>query len=81
MRHAEDGSAVGGLFAQLPPDTQAIVRPFLYSKYVVQDIASKHAQAQPGGAAPDAAAGTGSGGAPNPTTSNANNGGGGSGAA
>lgn len=37
----EDGSEVGGLFAQLPPDTQAIVRPFLYSKYVVQDIASK----------------------------------------
>lgn len=42
--HAEDGSAVGGLFAMLPAETQAIVRPFLYSKYVVQDIGgSKHA--------------------------------------
>ena len=48
---------MGGLFAMLPAETQAIVRPFLYSKYVVQDIGgAKHAHA---GAAGQTGAGGG----------------------
>ncbi|KAL6746419.1 hypothetical protein V8C86DRAFT_3034694, partial [Haematococcus lacustris] len=54
-----DASGVRGLYSHLPQETRAIVRPFLYSKYIVQDnTASNAAASATAAAAASASAGT-----------------------